>query len=85
MLVDVTLVAEGQFIEVHRLVLCACSKYFEVNILYNFKIKFSILKIILTVYEVHFLKFFKAHVYIFLTRTYSVPTKRSSPLFFSAM
>jgi len=29
MLVDVTLVAEGQFIEVHRLVLCACSKYFE--------------------------------------------------------
>jgi len=29
LLVDVTLAAEGQFIEVHRLVLCACSQYFE--------------------------------------------------------
>lgn len=29
-LVDVVLAAEGQFIKVHRLVLCACSQYFEV-------------------------------------------------------
>lgn len=29
-LVDVTLCAEGHFIEVHRLVLCACSDYFQV-------------------------------------------------------
>ena len=28
--VDVILAAEGQFIKVHRLVLCACSQYFEV-------------------------------------------------------
>ena len=31
-LVDVTLAAEGQFIRVHRLILGACSHYFEVNI-----------------------------------------------------
>ena len=30
-LVDVTLAAEGHFIEVHRLVLCACSDYFQVS------------------------------------------------------
>lgn len=29
-LVDVTLAAEGQFLNVHRLVLFACSQYFEV-------------------------------------------------------
>ena len=29
-LVDVTLASEGQFLRVHRLVLCACSQYFEV-------------------------------------------------------
>ena len=29
-LVDVTLAAEGQFINVHRLVLFACSQYFDV-------------------------------------------------------
>ena len=28
--VDVILAAEGQFIKVHRIVLCACSQYFEV-------------------------------------------------------
>ena len=28
--VDVTLAAEGKFIRVHRVVLCACSQYFEV-------------------------------------------------------
>lgn len=28
--VDVTIAAEGKFINVHRLVLCACSQYFEV-------------------------------------------------------
>lgn len=28
--VDVMLAAEGQFIKVHRVVLCACSQYFEV-------------------------------------------------------
>jgi len=28
-LVDVTLASEGQFLRVHRLVLCACSQYFE--------------------------------------------------------
>ena len=31
-LVDVTLAAEGKSIEVHRLVLCACSNYFQVTI-----------------------------------------------------
>lgn len=30
--VDVTLAAEGRHLKVHRLVLCACSEYFEVNI-----------------------------------------------------
>lgn len=30
-LVDVTLAAEGQFINVHRLVLFACSQYFDVS------------------------------------------------------
>jgi hypothetical protein len=30
-LVDVTLAAEGQFINVHRIVLFACSQYFEVS------------------------------------------------------
>lgn len=30
-LVDVILAAEGQQIKGHRLVLCACSQYFEVN------------------------------------------------------
>ena len=29
--VDVTLAAQGKFINVHRLVLCACSQYFEVQ------------------------------------------------------
>lgn len=29
--VDVTLAAEGQQIQVHRLVLCACSDYFQVQ------------------------------------------------------
>ena len=29
--VDVILAAEGQFIKVHRIVLCACSQYFEVS------------------------------------------------------
>ena len=29
-LVDVILAAEGKFIKVHRLVLCACSQYFQV-------------------------------------------------------
>ena len=29
--VDVILAAEGQFIKVHRIVLCACSQYFEVR------------------------------------------------------
>lgn len=29
MLVDVVLAAEGRSIKVHRLVLCACSQYFE--------------------------------------------------------
>ena len=29
--VDVILAAEGQFIKVHRVVLCACSQYFEVS------------------------------------------------------
>ena len=28
--VDVILAAEGQFIKAHRIVLCACSQYFEV-------------------------------------------------------
>ena len=28
---DVTLAAEGQLIKVHKLILCACSTYFEVN------------------------------------------------------
>ena len=28
--VDVILAAEGKFIKVHRIVLCACSQYFEV-------------------------------------------------------
>ena len=31
MLVDVVLAAEGRSIKVHRLVLCACSQYFEVQ------------------------------------------------------
>lgn len=31
MLVDVILAAEGKFLKVHRLVLCACSQYFEVS------------------------------------------------------
>ena len=31
-LVDVVLAAEGRSIKVHRLVLCACSQYFEVSI-----------------------------------------------------
>ena len=31
-LVDVTLAAEGKSIQVHRLVLCACSHYFQVII-----------------------------------------------------
>ena len=31
MLVDVVLAAEGRSIKVHRLVLCACSQYFEVR------------------------------------------------------
>lgn len=31
-LVDVTLAAEGQSLCVHRIVLCACSKYFQVFI-----------------------------------------------------
>ena len=30
-LVDVTLAAEGKSIQVHRLVLCACSNYFQVR------------------------------------------------------
>jgi len=30
-LVDVTLAAEGQYIQVHRIVLCACSNYFKVR------------------------------------------------------
>ena len=30
-LVDVTLAAEGRILRVHRLVLCACSQYFEVS------------------------------------------------------
>lgn len=29
-LVDVTLAADGKFIDVHKIVLCACSKYFQV-------------------------------------------------------
>ena len=29
--VDVILAAEGKFIKVHRIVLCACSEYFEVS------------------------------------------------------
>ena len=29
-LVDVTLAAEGKFIEAHKLVLCTCSDYFQV-------------------------------------------------------
>ncbi len=29
-LVDVTLAAEGKFIEAHKLVLCTCSEYFQV-------------------------------------------------------
>ena len=36
LLVDVTLAADGQYIEVHRLVLCACSKYFEVSLFFLF-------------------------------------------------
>jgi len=35
-LVDVTLAAECQFLNVHRLVLFACSQYFEVGFLYSF-------------------------------------------------
>lgn len=31
-LVDVTLAAEGQYLQVHRIVLCACSSYFKVTI-----------------------------------------------------
>jgi len=30
-LVDVTLAAEGRILRVHRLVLCACSQYFEAS------------------------------------------------------
>ena len=30
---DVTLAADHQFVRVHRLVLCACSNYFEVTLL----------------------------------------------------
>ena len=30
-LVDITLAAEGKFIRAHRLVLCACSQYFEAS------------------------------------------------------
>ena len=30
-LVDVTLAAEGQYLQVHRIVLCACSSYFKVT------------------------------------------------------
>ena len=33
--VDVTLAAEGQHIQVHRLVLCACSDYFQVFSLFK--------------------------------------------------
>jgi len=42
LLVDVTLAAEGQYIEVHRIVLCACSKYFE-ELLSSHKKKQSII------------------------------------------
>jgi len=35
--VDVTLAVEGHFINVHRLVLIACSPYFEVMVNYFFK------------------------------------------------
>jgi len=35
-LVDVTLAAEGQFLNVHRLVLFACSQYFEASPFYIF-------------------------------------------------
>lgn len=31
-LVDVTLAADGQHINVHRIVLCACSKFFQVQL-----------------------------------------------------
>ena len=31
---DVTLAADHQFVRVHRLVLCACSNYFEVTFLF---------------------------------------------------
>jgi len=34
-LVDVTLASEGQFLRVHRLVLCACSQYFEEMLSYQ--------------------------------------------------
>ena len=34
-LVDVTLAAEGKSIQVHRLVLCACSNYFQVSLILN--------------------------------------------------
>ena len=31
LMVDVTLAAEGRLLRVHRLVLCACSQYFQVD------------------------------------------------------
>lgn len=33
LMVDVTLAAEGRLLRVHRLVLCACSQYFQVIVL----------------------------------------------------
>lgn len=34
-LVDCTLAAEGKFLNAHKVVLSACSPYFEVNIIYT--------------------------------------------------
>jgi len=53
--VDVTLAAQGKFINVHRLVLCACSQYFEDvlsihkderPIIFLYKVEFSIVEAI---------------------------------------
>lgn len=46
-LVDVTLAADGQCIQVHRIVLCACSKYFQVLLINIMGLKLSYTKVLL--------------------------------------